>query len=103
MVRGQEKIGWGSSGGARCYPESFRGYTDWPACTKCGSRVLHKVLQSATQGATHHSTLPSFHSSHLHPTPPIRGNLFYAPESYPTVTLLPFCLSPIYPKPAKSH
>src|SRR6516164_9454557 len=27
-------------------------YTAWPACTKSRSRVLHKVLQWATQGAT---------------------------------------------------
>ena len=43
--------------GTGCYPESFRGYTGWPACTKCGSRVLHRVLQSATQGATFSKSL----------------------------------------------
>jgi len=39
-------------GGTGCYPESLRGYIAWPACTKSQSRVLHRVLQSATQGAT---------------------------------------------------
>ena len=27
-------------------------YTAWPACTKLRFRVLHRVLQSATRGAT---------------------------------------------------
>src|SRR6266436_4124938 len=34
-------------------------YTAWPACTESRSRVLQKVLQSATQGATFFTALGS--------------------------------------------
>jgi hypothetical protein len=38
-----------------CLPGGYRVlqcYTAWPAYAKSRSRVLHRVLQSATQGAT---------------------------------------------------